>query len=269
MSVLERAETHLVNVIDRLFGRVRQPVPTPDRLAGCRIVAHRGAHGCGCPENTPAAFARALAAGVWGIEFDVRWTRDRVPVVLHDSSPARVFGVDVPVGRTTAHELRRRCPQVPTLAEVLEQCGRRAHLMIEIKDELPASDPRLPILAGHLAGFAPVRDYHLLSLAPRMFAALSFAPPAAFVPVARVNVAEFSRAALLRGWGGVAGHYALTAGRVIGRHHAAGQAVGTGYVRSLSVLYREVNRGVDWIFSNHAAELRSALGLSALSVRPG
>ena len=38
------------------------------------------------PENTIAAFKEAIAAGSDGIEFDVRLTRDGVPVVIHDST---------------------------------------------------------------------------------------------------------------------------------------------------------------------------------------
>jgi glycerophosphoryl diester phosphodiesterase len=35
--------------------------------------------------------------------------------------------------------------------------------------------------------------------------------------------------------------------------------VGTGYVRTPNCLFRELNRGVDWIFSNHAAEVQALL----------
>jgi len=203
------------------------------------------------------SFDAALACGAWGIEFDLRWTRDGVPVVVHDPDLVRVFGLDVEVGRTAAAELKRLCPQVPTLAEVLARCGGRAHLMVELKAEpLPEPGRRNRILGELFAGLTPVRDYHLLSLVPEMLDQVSFAPAAACVAVAGLNLRAFSREALHRGWGGGAGHYALTGSRRVDRHHRAGQAVGTGYIRSANALYREVGRGVDWIFSNHAAELQ-------------
>ena len=38
-------------------------------------------------------------------------------------------------------------------------------------------------------------------------------------------------------------------------HLAAGQMVGTGYPDSRNCLFRELNRGVKWLFSNNALEL--------------
>lgn len=257
MRLVDRLEPILLPLIDRLFARLPRPRPDPARLRGCRVVAHRGAHGPGRPENTLPAFDAALTCGAWGIELDLRWTRDGVPVVVHDPDLARVFGLDVAVGRTAAAELKRLCPQVPTLAEVLARCGGRAHLMVELKAEpIPEPGRRNRILGELFAGLTPVRDYHLLSLVPEMLDQVSFAPAAACVAVAGLNLRAFSREALRRGWGGVAGHYALTGSRRVDRHHRAGQAVGTGYIRSANALYREVGRGVDWIFSNHAAELQ-------------
>ena len=52
------------------------------------IIGHRGASAV-APENTVAAFREALAVGADGIEFDVRLTRDGVPVVIHDSTLRR------------------------------------------------------------------------------------------------------------------------------------------------------------------------------------
>lgn len=51
--------------------------------AALEIIGHRGAAGLE-PENTLAAFRRACAIGVAGIELDVHLTRDSVLVVHHD-----------------------------------------------------------------------------------------------------------------------------------------------------------------------------------------
>src|SRR5699024_4175305 len=48
------------------------------------IMAHRGASGF-APENTMAAFKKALEADADCIELDVRLTKDGAPVVIHDS----------------------------------------------------------------------------------------------------------------------------------------------------------------------------------------
>src|SRR6185295_10448886 len=56
------------------------------------IIGHRGASAV-APENTMAAFRDALAVGADGIEFDVRLTRDGVPVVIHDNTLRRTGGL--------------------------------------------------------------------------------------------------------------------------------------------------------------------------------
>lgn len=53
------------------------------------IIAHRGASAF-APENTLAAFGRAIDDGADGVECDVRLARDDVPVVFHDSTLQRL-----------------------------------------------------------------------------------------------------------------------------------------------------------------------------------
>lgn len=57
-------------------------------MSGPLIIGHRGASAV-APENTMAAFQEAIAVGADGIEFDVRLTRNGVPVVIHDSTLQR------------------------------------------------------------------------------------------------------------------------------------------------------------------------------------
>jgi glycerophosphoryl diester phosphodiesterase len=66
-----------------------------------------------------------------------------------------------------------------------------------------------------------------------------------------------SRLALRRRYGGIAGHYLMLSDRLIARHQQAAQETGTGFVESRNCLFRELNRGVHWIFSNHAAGLQA------------
>jgi glycerophosphoryl diester phosphodiesterase len=68
------------------------------------IIGHRGASAV-APENTMAAFREAIAAGADGIEFDVRLTRDGVPVVIHDSTLRRTGGWQQRVADLTWSEL--------------------------------------------------------------------------------------------------------------------------------------------------------------------
>lgn len=70
------------------------------------IIGHRGASAV-APENTMAAFREAIAVGADGIEFDVRLTRDGVPVVIHDSSLRRTGGLPQRVADLTASEISK------------------------------------------------------------------------------------------------------------------------------------------------------------------
>lgn len=100
------------------------------------IIAHRGAS-AEKPENTLAAFRRALALRVAGIELDVQVTADGVPVVFHDATLARLTGVRSRLATRTWPELARLrvrgSEPIPRLVDVLRLTRRRAVVQIELK----------------------------------------------------------------------------------------------------------------------------------------
>ncbi|HEY8413484.1 MAG TPA: glycerophosphodiester phosphodiesterase [Pyrinomonadaceae bacterium] len=104
------------------------------------IIGHRGASAVAL-ENTIAAFEAAIAAGADGIEFDVRLSRDGVPVIIHDDTLSRTHGVRRRVVDLTAEELRS--VGVPSLRELFElMAGNNLLLCLEIKSR----EPELPEL---------------------------------------------------------------------------------------------------------------------------
>ncbi len=243
---------------DRLVKMRRQPEPAPQALRACRIVAHRGEHdNRHVLENTMEAFKRAADAGVWGLEFDLRWTKDLVPVVFHDADMLRLFGRPVRVRDLRFRRLRTEFPLVPTLDEVRTHFGGRCHLMVEVKAGT-FRDPvrQAEILAGHFTSLTPAVDFHFISLDPREFGAVGFVPPSALLPIARTNVRRLEALCLKKNYGGLNGHYLLMGRALLRRLHAAGMAAGTGFAGSRNCLFREINRGVDWIFSDAAATLQ-------------
>ena len=70
------------------------------------IIAHRGASAL-APENTFAAFQKAIDDGADGIEFDVRLAKDGVPVVFHDSTLNRTAKIEGRVSDFTSEELSK------------------------------------------------------------------------------------------------------------------------------------------------------------------
>lgn len=99
------------------------------------IIGHRGASAVAL-ENTIAAFEAAIAAGADGIEFDVRLSRDGVPVIIHDDTLSRTHGVRRRVVDLSAAELRSI--GVPSLRELFElMAGNDLLLCLEIKSREP------------------------------------------------------------------------------------------------------------------------------------
>lgn len=119
--------------------RWRAPPPAAKKVAwlGEWTYAHRGLHGAGTPENSPSAFAAAIARGT-GIECDVQRSSDGLAMVFHDFELDRLTAESGPVGRRSAEQLGRimisgGSDGIPTLNKVLEQIAGRVPLLIEIK----------------------------------------------------------------------------------------------------------------------------------------
>lgn len=258
MNITIELEKRILQLFDFVYEKIPQPVPDIKRFNACNIISHRGEHDNeSIFENTMAAFDRVLEAGVWGIELDIRWTRDLIPVVFHDADLKRVFGSDVNIHRVTLTELNMHCRLIPTLSEVIQKYGKTMHLMVEIKKEAYREPARQNnVLKDLFQGLTPQDDFHFLSLRPEIFDMIDFVPPSTFVPSARLNVKQLSDTALKKSYGGIAGHYLLINDSLLKKHHMQKQGVGTGYICSRNSLLRELNRGVEWIFTNHAVQLQ-------------
>jgi glycerophosphoryl diester phosphodiesterase len=126
-----------------LLDRWLAPAPAPkkvDWLAGV-TYAHRGLHGPQIngfvPENSPTAFAGAIARGL-GIECDVQWTGDGQVVVFHDWDLDRLTGESGPVAQRTATQLGAialtdGADTIPSLRQMLDQVGGKVPILIEVK----------------------------------------------------------------------------------------------------------------------------------------
>jgi glycerophosphoryl diester phosphodiesterase len=107
------------------------------------VIAHRGAS-AEAPENTLAAFRRAIVDRADFVELDVQETVDGVVVVVHDSDLMKIGGSPLKIWEATAAQLRdvdigsRISPdfsseRVPTLAEALDLCKGKVRVDIELK----------------------------------------------------------------------------------------------------------------------------------------
>ena len=104
-----------------------------------RRYAHRGLHNSERAENSLSAFKAATEAG-YGIELDVRLSKDGELVVFHDDTLERVTEREGRVDSYTAKELSeiKLCNTgdgIPTFREVLELVDGRVPLLVEIKED--------------------------------------------------------------------------------------------------------------------------------------
>jgi glycerophosphoryl diester phosphodiesterase len=96
-------------------------------------IAHRGASAYE-PENTLAAFEKAIALGADCIEFDVQVTRDKQIIVYHDISfPDGTLLSNLNAGQIQQKALEQSGIKVPLLDVVLTTLGTRIAINIEIK----------------------------------------------------------------------------------------------------------------------------------------
>ncbi|CEK12194.1 glycerophosphodiester phosphodiesterase [Legionella hackeliae] len=249
----------LQKCIDYYFAFIPRKQPVQSTFENARLIAHRGAHDRNkhIVENTDAAFTQALLYKCWGIEFDIHETADHRLVVNHDPTLKRLWGQDVAIAELTFQELRRQVPQIPSLEEVVKRYGKRMHLFIELKAPFAAEAQ----LAKVLQPLTPCENYHLLSLDEAIFASLSQFPKQSLLLVAEHNnVKQFCELSLKNEYGGVLGHYLLMTKNILKQlQEGENQAVGVGMVDSKFSLYRELNRGVPWLFSNDVAKLSRCL----------
>lgn len=107
------------------------------------IIAHRGASAY-APENTLAAFERAVEMGSHWYELDCHLSADNGVIVIHDGNLKRTTGIDKPVSAATLEEMRALdagswfAPEfagerLPTLEESLRMAKGRIGVYVEIK----------------------------------------------------------------------------------------------------------------------------------------
>lgn len=148
-----------------------------------RFQAHRGYWVEGLMENTLEALKAAKDRGHEMAEFDVRLTKDYVPVLYHDESMKRLHKAPVLLRSLTLAQARSFAPNLTTLEQVLTSVEVPNFLNIELKtgDVLdPALEIRVTQLVRRhqaaervvLSSFNPLSLWRARGLAPEIARAL-------------------------------------------------------------------------------------------------
>ncbi len=117
-----------------------------------KMIAHRGLSGIEA-ENTNAAFIAAGNRSYYGIETDIRKTKDGVYVANHDGNLKRIAGYDKIIEESTYDELRgivlfdkdgrhkRNDLRIPTLEDYIKTCKRYdKQCVLELKSDFNIED---------------------------------------------------------------------------------------------------------------------------------
>lgn len=135
-----------------------------------KIIGHRGAKGL-APENTLAAFEKALEHHVDEIELDVRVTADGITALAHDPFVTDAAGTKVDVATHTFSELQRHKPDLISLDLALATIDRRVPVIVEVKHKVPVAAVVAVVRQFLDKGWEPT-DFWLASFDQRVLLAL-------------------------------------------------------------------------------------------------
>lgn len=138
-------------------------------------IAHRGASAL-APENTLASFEKAIELGFDYIELDVRLSKDKQLVVIHDANVMRTTDGEGLIEDLTVKEIKKldagswfspayAGERIPLLNEILKEVSGKTGIIIEMKS--PENQPGMTeILANMLHSFKPdneikVQSFHI------------------------------------------------------------------------------------------------------------
>ena len=256
---------------------------TPSMSLRPLILGHRGASAV-APENTLAAFSRAMSDGADGIEFDVRLARDRIPVVIHDATLKRTGLIQRVVSELTAKELqkidvgswfadRTRSPQSSFIAEklpLLEQVcelfrDSDGFLYIEMKcdkDDGPVLAEAVVRLArdSGLAERVVVESFDLSAIAavkkedPTIRTAALFEPKFSR-PISSVRRLRMIDTACDLGADEIALHHSLASARVVEKARQAGLEIVVWTVADPAWIEIARSLGIKALITNDPASL--------------
>lgn len=140
-----------------------------------KIIGHRGAKGL-APENTIASLRKAVQHNVDMLEFDLRVTRDQIPILIHDPYLTDPSGQKLKVADHSYAELRAHKPDLSTFADMLEAIGHPATLYTEVKPGEPTK-PIIDVIQRQLENGWKAEHFALASFSQRVLRELHAALP--------------------------------------------------------------------------------------------
>jgi glycerophosphoryl diester phosphodiesterase len=233
------------------------------------IIAHRGASGH-APENTLAAFERAVQLGVTFIETDLHLTRDARFVAIHDASLERTTNGRGAVHDFTLAELQEldagkwfdrefMGEKIPTLEEILE--FSREHdvvFYLEVKYDSAWGMHHALVAALEKAGSAA--QTVVISFDPATLKALHKLDPSLMIGLLIDKpTVDFVRIATGVGARQICPASSITTSELVAKAHQSDLHVAAWTVNAVDEMRRMMAAGVEGIMTDFPARLRAAI----------
>ncbi|HDN80156.1 MAG: glycerophosphodiester phosphodiesterase [Chloroflexi bacterium] len=234
------------------------------------ILGHRGARGY-APENTMPSFQKALEMGVDLVELDVRLTRDKQVVVLHDESLKRTTGVAGLVGDFTWEEISHldagswfgpefAGTHIPLLEEVFRWAKGRVRLVVEIKHEQPDSELLVDKTVELVKRYGLQEEVEIISFDHHLVKRVKELEPGISTGILYVAVlVDPVAAARAAGADAIHPKYTFLNEETVREAHNAGLAVSTWVVNEPEPALKLASWGVDCIGTDYPDRIIKAL----------
>jgi glycerophosphoryl diester phosphodiesterase len=233
------------------------------------VIAHRGASGH-APENTLAAFERAVALGAGFIETDLHLTRDARFVAIHDPTLERTTNGKGNVRDSTLAEIRKldagmwfdrefMGQKVPTLEEIVEFGAKHDVIFyLELKYEAAWGMHHSLVGALQKSGGA-ARSIIISSSEPTLTALRQVDPSAMMGLIFDEANQDHTKAGIELGVRQICPQYSLVTNEMVEQAHALDLQVATWTVDDAAAMRAMIAAKVDGIMTNFPDRLLAVL----------
>jgi glycerophosphoryl diester phosphodiesterase len=144
------------------------------------LLGHRGVR-VGAVENTLSAIKKAKEHGAKGIEIDARFTKDNVPILMHDPSLHRIGKTKQNIHQITYEELKKiklAGENIPTLEQALK-LSKKLDLIVnlEIKNNPKITNKQLDIILNLVNEFFTIKRLSISSFDQNIIATIKEKQP--------------------------------------------------------------------------------------------
>ena len=233
------------------------------------IIAHRGASGH-APENTLAAFERAVGLGAGFIETDLHLTRDARFVAIHDPTLERTTNGKGNVRDSSLAEIRKldaglwfdrefMGQKVPTLEEIVEFAAKHDVIFyLELKYEAAWGMHHSLVGALQKSGGA-ARSIIISSSEPTLTALRQVDPSAMMGLIFDEANQDHTKAGIELGVRQLCPQYSLVTNEMVEQAHALDLQVATWTVDDAATMRAMIAAKVDGIMTNFPDRLQAVL----------